>query len=744
MENEEQNLDAGQCSTLIPHLSKKFVVCNVKVLLSVCGRTSTGVNHTFAFTATSYRFTLLQPFGQILHLQFHVFVSNNTIAIPADSCTAKLKPPPPPLSHRTHPRPHHRSTGHTMGCAGSTADPAAIEYDTPMETILHTTEKICPPTIVSEVVPSNRVVRVVGRIEAGQKSSPLWSYSSGSQSVFIDLELIVETNYMVSVERDEEEPDFSFMDDMDDDDDEPLDFDLFEKELEKDLENDLDQDLDTNVDTALEQELDTGTTPELNQGADELEEKVADKIVSTPPSSEQNATSDTDHESTTIVDETTSSPSAYERCSHIIATTLIADPLNPLAIAPHSFITQTASIAKTTPTPIPATAATTATTATTLPSPPTHPHPSTLNGTEADNDDNDDDDDNNDDDNDDLFLYEDQEQLHEFVPGFDAWSEGLKERSDFWLVQGGQRIYIPMQSKNYSMLTDLRRDREMYGDPMLIGRKKREHREEDYYLGSNKVVGGCLSKNGASRVDFEAATWIRSSKNSESFPTNLKHKINDDYSDLSNEYFSGASYGFREARLIVGQTVHVLGVVKEEVFQTKKGKRKKILVLHPFKAKKLLAQQPPVLKDPVTRGTTTTNHGRMDSPSPGVISPNPILRSLLQEDFRNVGQRMVLSTKDDDGNSWNVGDYESRTTPGFPPKTNNIMGASKVNEETVLNNRTKIMPAAAASKMEEEEDQTLVKKVIPMISLKLMQAFPVLVEEVPVLDLDQPVVVPRR
>ena len=67
------------------------------------------------------------------------------------------------------------------------------------------------------------------------------------------------------------------MDDMDDDDDEPLDFDLFEKELEKDLENDLDQDLDTNVDTALEQELDTGTTPELNQGADELEEKVAYK-----------------------------------------------------------------------------------------------------------------------------------------------------------------------------------------------------------------------------------------------------------------------------------------------------------------------------------------------------------------------------------------------------------------------------------------------------------------------------------
>ena len=68
------------------------------------------------------------------------------------------------------------------------------------------------------------------------------------------------------------------------------------------------------------------------------------------------------------------------------------------------------------------------------------------------------------------------------------------------------------------------------------------------------------------------------------------------------------------------------------------------------------------------------------------------------------------------------------------------MGASKVNEETVLNSRTKIMPAAAR-KMEEEEDKTLVKKVVPLISLKLMQAFPVLIEEVPVLDLDKTVVV---
>ena len=70
---KNNNLDAGQCSTLIPHLSKKFVVCNVKALLSVCGRTSTGVNHTFALTATSYRFTLLQPFGQILQIAVSCF-----------------------------------------------------------------------------------------------------------------------------------------------------------------------------------------------------------------------------------------------------------------------------------------------------------------------------------------------------------------------------------------------------------------------------------------------------------------------------------------------------------------------------------------------------------------------------------------------------------------------------------------------------------------------------------------------
>ena len=55
------------------------------------------------------------------------------------------------------------------------------------------------------------------------------------------------------------------------------------------------------------------------------------------------------------------------------------------------------------------------------------------------------------------------EQIYEFIPGFDAWSDGVREGSDFWLTHGGQRIYVPMHSRNWSILTDLRRDREMYG-----------------------------------------------------------------------------------------------------------------------------------------------------------------------------------------------------------------------------------------------------------------------------------------
>ena len=93
-------------------------------------------------------------------------------------------------------------------------------YDLPMESVLHTTEISCPPTPVSKIKASNRVVRIVGRVETDNGTKQLRSYSSGKLSVFVDLELIVETNYMVAVERDEplDEQDFDLLTDSDEED----------------------------------------------------------------------------------------------------------------------------------------------------------------------------------------------------------------------------------------------------------------------------------------------------------------------------------------------------------------------------------------------------------------------------------------------------------------------------------------------------------------------------------------------
>ena len=203
-------------------------------------------------------------------------------------------------------------------------------------------------------------------------------------------------------------------------------------------------------------------------------------------------------------------------------------------------------------------------------------------------------------------------------------------------------------------------------DPEIVGRQKRECRDEDYYIGCNKIVGGTLSRNGGSRVDFEAQKWIRSSKHPDEFPEELKNLILKK-KELSHEYFDGASYGFREARLNVGEIVHMLGVVKEEVHAS----FGKILVLHPFKAKHLFKQ---TCEDDLKNEKT-----------------NPILRNLLEEDFKEVGSRIIISRSDDDGNAWNLREYEAPKA-GYPLYSGYVDGASKTEEGKVHHDVCKVHP----------------------------------------------------
>ena len=541
-----------------------------------------------------------------------------------------------------------------MGCTISAVNksPAPIGYDVPMETVLHTTELSCPPTIVSNVGASDKVVRVVGRIEScrGKDARQLWSYISGKQSVMVDLELIVETNYMVAVERDGPMPDdfdrIGFTDSDEDDDDEDGDsiLDLLDKHLAA-VEN---TPAVAQTGTCFAEANTNATIDTINKPKPITTEGITTAIAAATATIITTTTWDT---CTTTLDATTR-PSSQSQLPINLDKFLSSRPTNETASATRSN-NNTTSISTTT---------TTTTTTTTLPNtisnstiaPTPNLTPVKVIPKEHH-----------------QQIDHIQEQVYEFIPGFDAWSDGLKERVDFWITQGGKRIFVPMQSRNISILTDLRRTREMYGDPEICGRKKRQHREEDYYLGCNKIIGGALSKNGASRVDFEAAKWIQSSRHPDDFPEKLRDRINTDYSDVSNEYFQGASYGFREAGLNVGETVHILGVVKEQINSKT---HEKYLVLHPFTAKDLLLQT-----------SLTSDSGT-----------NPILRNLLAEDFREISSRLVVSRADDDGNPWSLHEYES-SRPGFPLRdregeTKNCEGECK-NSTSGMNIITKVVPA---------------------------------------------------
>jgi hypothetical protein len=606
-----------------------------------------------------------------------------------------------------------------MGCAGSKqTGPAEIGYDTPMETVLHTTESICPPTIVSKVKPSNRVVRVVGRIEPGRRHLALRSYSSGAQSVLIDLELIVETNYMIAVERDPPELNFS-----ESDEEHILLEETIAESLKSILEDTDNEEENSDIGDKMsigKLELSSGSLQNKKVSTSDSPKAVAPEVKKSKPASNVSSTnkengkpsptsSSTPSLRPSLPPQSQSQPSLLsshcKSTSSTESTPSISSP-PPIPPKPNSLLQETPSLEHPQP----------SIHSNTVPSKINDSAPKNFQDPHVQNYSSDDEE-----------LSIEEGHLFEFIPGFDAWSEGLKERADFWLVQGGHRIYVPMKTKNYSILTDLQRDRKMYGDPILVGRKKRQQREKDYYLGCNKVLGGYLSKCGASRVDFEAAAWIMSSNNPKDFPTALKKKINKDFSDISDEYFSGASYGFREAKLKVGQTVHILGIVKEEFHQGKNGKRGKILVLHPFKANQLLTQQkepnaePGDTSLPVGSGREIEELGRRNKDNMSLRNgckvkkiPNPILRNLLEEDFIDNDLRMVLSTKDDNGNHWDIRDFETTSRSGFPQKTNKIMGASKVNDD---GNMTKILPFASdvSSKVTEKEEKMSTHKVEPVV-----------------------------
>ena len=547
-----------------------------------------------------------------------------------------------------------------MGCTESTAETAPIGYDIPMETVLHMTRKCCPPTVVSALLrPSDKVVRLVGRVQherrtadggdrgkrsrkrggktggkpggkpggkrggkrggktgktgekTGGKARRIHSYVTGRASVLVDLELIVETNYMVPVERD---------------------LPVTLRAEDGDLDDIFHESDDESVKQILAILSGVSTEEDDEIGGEHVPLNIFEKDKRKPSTSTVTTV-------TTPVATIQRPPSYIEPMPVASLLVFSRDGDNDVGLTTTD-TSESADEAEETTT-VKAHRKTTLVT----------PHRSHHSDEE-------DDDLNNpilpltdvEEDLDDYDDLEDLEQLYEFIPGFDSFSDGMREREDFWLVGcNGARVHVPLQSRNVSILTDLTRKREMYGDPNLYKRRKREEREEDYYVGSNRVVGGTLSKSGASRVDYEAANWIRDSKNSDEFPSSLREKIHNLRSEIGEEYFSGSSYGYREASLSVGGVVHMLGVVREEIHSVT---GEKMLVLLPFRAKQLLEQK--------ECSGSAGNSVRGGAGSVGEEN-NSILRILIEDDFRTIGKRYVLSTKDDDGNSWTMSEYEERT-----------------------------------------------------------------------------------
>ena len=547
------------------------------------------------------------------------------------------------------------------------------------------TRKCCPPTVISTLLrPSDKVVRLVGRVEPERRTADggdggdpgkrggkrgrkrggktdgkrggktdgktrrIHSYVTGRASVLVDLELIVETNYMVPVERDLPVTVRAEDDDLDD---------LFHESDDESVQQIL----------AILSGVSAEEDDEI--GGEQAPLNIFEKDKKKPSTSTVTTV--------TTPAATVQRPPSYTEPMPVASLLVFSrDSDNDVGLTTTG-TSESADEAEETTT-VKAHRKTTRVT----------PHRSHHNYEE-------DDDLNNpilplpdvEEDLDDYDDLEDLEQLYEFIPGFDSFSDGMREREDFWLVGcNGGRVHVPLKSRNVSILTDLTRKREMYGDPNLYKRRKREEREEDYYVGSNRVVGGKLSKSGASRVDYEAANWIRDSKNSDEFPSSLREKIHDVRSEIGEEYFSGSSYGYREASLLVGDVVHMLGVVREEIHSVT---HEKMLVLLPFRAKQLLEQ---------TSGSECEGNSVRGGAGSVGEENNSILRILLEDDFRTIGKRYVLSTKDDDGNSWTMSEYEERTQDC----------AQKINEDDFL--ETKCSEKKSEEKKREEKKSEEKKK----------------------------------
>jgi hypothetical protein len=422
-----------------------------------------------------------------------------------------------------------------------------IEYDVPMEMLLHSLQRAVPARPVSEIRAKSGIVRVCGRIVSqcgGGAERHLQSFHAmRGKCVCLDVQLIIETSYMAAVVP---LPETYSLSDTSDEDDSDADMnDPFDDTPVQGSE--IDESEGIPPPPQVLEGRNNAPGPEMIQTSDPAGNSAGKGISDTVP---DQVVGELDDDDDNALDENVSLP-----------------PLGP----------------------------------------PRGPAPGVA----------------------------EHQTFFERIPDFDSLPEALHVRSDFWVEQGGKKILVRCNTEQHSLIVDMRRQREMYGDPHIEGRAKRTIKSQDgKWMHHDAVIVGGLSRGGAMVVGQRAKTLIQESIDPALFPEMLKTRIEQESEELAKNYFSGASFGYNHAELCVDDIVHVIGMLSEEYHATS-GAR--VLVLKPFSERQLLRQ----IKH---RSSGVCHFGKQGA--------DHALIHLLQEEFQSP--KLVISTLDNNGEEWKM------------------------------------------------------------------------------------------